>query len=572
MQADEVEQILVVDDQKHVRLLLGKFLSSKFPAAELRFYDPETEGRPEQNFEWDAFDIVILDINLGPGENGLDWLAEARAAGHQPATLVLTGEGDEETAVRAFELGAFGYLSKLKLTKTRLSESIDKILAKRDQEERRTTTTQLRRSILNKSLFYARLSRSVQGLPQGQYAVLYLIAIDDYSSLQGRVGLLEADRMAGDVTDGICQALTTNADSPSVTRIGDGIIAALLVGIPTIDVCNKNAAAVISAVESIGARETANTITVSVGAICIPSGSQMDGEDWLRQADVACRMAGKQGGNSFHLDVAGGGSSEPGDGPKLFDVAEAIRTNRLQCRYQPLANMSDRIDPPDTQFYQLRVQIIDPKGEVYRPPDVVDTPELMRMLDRWVLREALSTVHANLTRDPTGHPNRLSLLFSEPTLYDADLAAWIGGLVQHLGAPELAHSIIVEVSARDFMRDAATAAARMTALRERVNCSIALVDLALPDLLGRCMGAFTFDYVRFQSSDMPDSANAEGNRFEADIQLAREAGAMVVVEKVESAAQLSMAVRFGVDFVQGFFLREAQDEIVDDTIVDSFVV
>ena len=71
---------------------------------------------------------------------------------------------------------------------------------------------------------------------------------------------------------------------------------------------------------------------------------------------------------------------------------------------------------------------------------------------------------------------------------------------------------------------------------------------------------------------MPDMMNAEGSKFEQDVMVAHDAGAMVVVEKVESAAQLSLAVRFGVDFVQGFFLREAQDEIVDDTLVDRFVV
>ena len=170
MQANDLQHILVVDDQKHVRLLLGKFLSSRYPAANITFYDPIDQGRPTESFDWHEFDLVILDINLGPGQNGLDWLAEARSHGHSPATLVLTGEGDEETAVRAFEVGALGYLSKLRLTKGRLSEAIDKALAKSDNASRRNSTTQIRSSILNKSLFYNRLSRSVEGLPDGQYA------------------------------------------------------------------------------------------------------------------------------------------------------------------------------------------------------------------------------------------------------------------------------------------------------------------------------------------------------------------------------------------------------------------
>jgi EAL domain-containing protein (putative c-di-GMP-specific phosphodiesterase class I)/DNA-binding NarL/FixJ family response regulator len=572
MQPEEVEQILVIDDQKHVRLLLGKFLGDKMPDAQLRFYDPVSEGRPDAAFDWDAFDIVVLDINLGPGENGLDWLAEARAKGHSPATLVLTGEGDEETAVRAFELGALGYLSKLKLTKARLSEAIDKTLAKRDRDIRRSTTTQLRRSILNKSLFYARLNRSVKDLPQGQYAVLFLIAIDDYSALQSRAGLLEADRMATDVSDGICQALVANADSPSVTRIGDGIVAALVVGIPNITECHRDADAVIAEVEKIGERESDGALTVSIGAMCIAAGSDLSGDDWIRQADEACRLAGKQTGNSFHLDAAGGDGAGAGDGHRLFDVGEAIEANRLQCRFQPLAVMSDLMDWGDAQFYQLRVQIIGPNGVVYSPPEVVDSADLKRMLDRWVIREALSTVHANLAREPDGPPNTLSVLFAEPTLYDSTLTDWLGGLVRHLGSPLLAKSLTIEVSARDVMRDYPAAIERITDMRERLGVGVALVDLSLPDLLARCTKSLKFDYIRLQAGDMPEMGGGDGNRFEHDVQYIHDTGAAVIVERVESAAQLSQAVRFGVDFVQGFFLREAQDEILDDTIVDRFVV
>ena len=75
-------------------------------------------------------------------------------------------------------------LPKLKLTKGRLTEAIDKTLEKSDVASRRSSTTQLRRSILNKSLFYARLSKSVKGLPAGQYAVLFLVALHMWDSIR----------------------------------------------------------------------------------------------------------------------------------------------------------------------------------------------------------------------------------------------------------------------------------------------------------------------------------------------------------------------------------------------------
>ena len=572
MQASDLQHILVVDDQRHVRLLLGKFLSSRYPAANITFYDPIEQGRPTESFNWDEYDLVILDINLGPGENGLDWLAEARSHGHSPATLVLTGEGDEETAVRAFDVGALGYLSKLKLTKRRLSEAIDKALAKSDSASRRNSTTQIRSSIFNKSRFYNRLSRSVEGLPDGLYAALFLVAIDDFSAVLSRVGLLESDRIAADVADSICMALTGQSETPNVTRIGDGIVAALVVGFPTVTECHASADAIIASVEALGARDTASAITVSIGGVCVPAGRKVDCEDWLRQADVACRMAGKESGNSFHLDVAGGAMGEPADALRLFNVTEAIKTNRLQCRFQPLAVMSERAGSTEAQYYQLRVQIVAPKGEVHTPPAVVDSSELMRMLDRWVLREALATIHTHLTRAQDETSNQLSVLLSQPSLYDPSLPGWLQGLVQHLGSRALSEALVIELRARDVMADPEAAAAAIAVMREQLGVSFALTDLSLPDLLGKCVRAVKFDYVRLLASAMPDTTNAAGSQFESDVEVAHQSGAMVVVEKVESAAQLSLAVRFGVDFAQGFFLREAQDEIVDDALVDRFIV
>ena len=162
-------------------------------------------------------------------------------------------------------------------------------------------------------------------------------------------------------------ALTGQSETPNVTRIGDGIVAALVLGIPTVTECHATADSIIASVDALSARDPASSITISIGGVCISAGRKVNCEDWLGQADVACRMAGKKSGNSFHLDVAGGAMGEPADALRLFNVTEAIKTNRLQCRFQPLAVMSERAGSTEAQYYQLRVQIVAPKGEVHTP-------------------------------------------------------------------------------------------------------------------------------------------------------------------------------------------------------------
>ena len=59
----------------------------------------------------EALDVVLLDLRLGT-EDGLDVLREARERCPEVAVIVLTAHGSVETAVRAMQSGAFGFLLK----------------------------------------------------------------------------------------------------------------------------------------------------------------------------------------------------------------------------------------------------------------------------------------------------------------------------------------------------------------------------------------------------------------------------------------------------------------------------
>jgi DNA-binding NarL/FixJ family response regulator len=57
------------------------------------------------------WDMMLLDIGL-PGRSGLEVLQEARRIRPSLPVLVLTGLADDAVAIRVFEIGAMGYLSK----------------------------------------------------------------------------------------------------------------------------------------------------------------------------------------------------------------------------------------------------------------------------------------------------------------------------------------------------------------------------------------------------------------------------------------------------------------------------
>jgi putative two-component system response regulator len=100
-------RVLVVDDTEQVRKLVTRLLErhghvcvAAANAAEAR----------EQLSE-ETFDLVLCDVKM-PGESGFD-LAEYILEAHPTtAVLMVTGVDDAESALRALELGAYGYVIK----------------------------------------------------------------------------------------------------------------------------------------------------------------------------------------------------------------------------------------------------------------------------------------------------------------------------------------------------------------------------------------------------------------------------------------------------------------------------
>ncbi len=74
-----------------------------------------------------AFDLVLTDLRL-PGMNSLEFIHEAQQRGINLPFIVITGRGDEATAVALLRLGAYDYLLKRENYLTKLPFTIDNVL------------------------------------------------------------------------------------------------------------------------------------------------------------------------------------------------------------------------------------------------------------------------------------------------------------------------------------------------------------------------------------------------------------------------------------------------------------
>jgi len=103
---DSHPHILVVDDDREIRDLLGRFLERHA----LRVTTAR-DGREARRAWMNAhFQLVVLDLML-PGESGLDLARWLRSQGNVPIVM-LTAMGEETDRIIGLELGADDYVPK----------------------------------------------------------------------------------------------------------------------------------------------------------------------------------------------------------------------------------------------------------------------------------------------------------------------------------------------------------------------------------------------------------------------------------------------------------------------------
>ena len=104
---DRTPKILVIDDEESIRFTFESFLTEEGYAVETAGNYDEALARIEET----GFDLIFADILLG-GRSGIDVLREIRRRGQKVPVIMITGDPNAASAHEAFELGAFGHISK----------------------------------------------------------------------------------------------------------------------------------------------------------------------------------------------------------------------------------------------------------------------------------------------------------------------------------------------------------------------------------------------------------------------------------------------------------------------------
>ncbi len=104
--ADDAPHLLVVDDDRRIRDLLSRFLTSEG----YRVTTADTAADARGKLKGLSFDLLVLDVMM-PGESGFDFAKSLRGTSDVPI-LMLTARDAAESRIKGLEMGADDYLSK----------------------------------------------------------------------------------------------------------------------------------------------------------------------------------------------------------------------------------------------------------------------------------------------------------------------------------------------------------------------------------------------------------------------------------------------------------------------------
>jgi diguanylate cyclase (GGDEF)-like protein/PAS domain S-box-containing protein len=298
--------------------------------------------------------------------------------------------------------------------------------------------------------------------------------------------------------------------------------------------------------------DAAFTLGASIG-IAIYPGDGSDGEDLLRQADIAMyRAKSSGGGHCFYREAMGEALSRQLD--LAGRLTEAVAQERLQLHYQPLIDLRDgRLAGAEA----LLRWHDDERGWV-SPAEFIPVAEargMMSALGDWLFRLACRQVREWQDAGIEGPP-RIAINLSAQQLSQADLCLRMRAALDEFGVG--ASRFELELTESSMVVDPEGAIALMTELTE-LGFSLAIDDFGTGYSSLSYLKRFParklkidISFVRDMLIDRNDHAIVE-----TIIAMANTLQLETVAEGVETAAQAEALAAMGCNCAQGFHFGPA---------------
>jgi diguanylate cyclase (GGDEF)-like protein len=561
MSVAEVQRssILIIDDDKQVRELLGNLLAEGHSCVMADSAEDALQMLKEKKF-----DLVLSDINMG-GISGLELVPYVVRENPETVVIMISGRQTIETAIEAMRVGAFDYITKpfaipqveaavsrglshhdLLEAKRRYENELEQLVRERTAEVERLAYFDQLTKLPNRALFEDRLTQAIkQAEVAHQKLAAVLLRVDDFQKISETLGHAISDRLLQEVAKRLNQKL---AERITVARFEGDEFALLLTDVAGPEIVVDTLRKIVEAMKATFVFDEHELyLTASIGVSLF----DVDGDDTLqllKHAAIAVNRATSNGGNCYQFYRADMNAQAIKRLGRETEMRRALENDELRLYYQPQLDLGSlRIVGAEAliRWQHPRLGFLPPAEFI----PMAEDSDLILLIGEWVLRTACNQL-AEWNKAGL-HDLRIGLNVSPRQFRERDF--------QRIVARSLAESSIdpsmieLEITETSIMGPAEEIVTLLRDLKE-MGLSIAIDDFGMGYSSLSYLKRLPIDMLKIDRTFVNDSTNDSdaASLVLTIITLAHNLRMKVMAEGVETEGQLQLLRLLRCDEAQGF--------------------
>lgn len=391
---------------------------------------------------------------------------------------------------------------------------------------------------------------------ENQTGALAYIALDNFMSLKGQVGIAGADLMLGDLSTLLKEQTPENM---VLARLSDDAFCLLCQPCEEktmAELCETIRSKVEDHLFDINGRTLQLTLSIGVAAITenAPKAPDLMSRAHTASSELKKKDGHEQGNGVLVYNPA---DYEAMDESSSVDaIQKALDDNRFRLLFQPIINLRGEGE----EHYEAFVRMLNKDDEEVSPYDFlppVGPSEMAIKIDRWVILQTIKQLSSHRSR---GHDTRLFLNVTAETLEDKTFTPWLSVALKAARLP--GDSLIFQIregDANNYTKQAKDFAKAVHELHAKV--SICQFGCALNPF--NTLKHIDVDYVKIDGSFTEEIQKKDEAKEEVKemIKSLQSAGKLTIVPLVENAGVLATLWQAGVNYIQGYYLQAPVPEM-----------
>ena len=544
VQPEEIGVLLVEDnpgDARLVETLLGEVGAIRFAISQVGTLESALEHLDEA-----GFDVVLLDLSL-PDSSGLETVERVRERTPYVPIVILSGQDDEETALRSLESGAEDYLVKGHGGGEAMSRSIRYALQRKRAEQRLAYLEQYDglTGLANRALFQDRLEQALTRADRdGNMVVVMFLNVNRFRNINSEFGHRHGDAVLREVSGRLTDSVR---EGDTVARMGGDEYSVILEGFTDAQDVLPIAEGIMDAFSQpflVDGQEIALNVSLGI-AVRPPS----EGSRLLPDAEFAMSRVKEQGRNVYQFYTEEMNVQAFERLTLESNLRRALKRDEYVLYYQPKVDLhTGRILGAEAllRWRHPDMGLVSPAKFV----PVLEDTGLIVEVGNWALHVACE--QARGWADDGFGLLQVAVNLSARQFREEGLAEAINGCLKEVGLDP--RCLELEITESLVMEDPEASRGMLERLKSEKGIQVSVDDFGTGYSSLSYLKLFPLDLLKIDKSfvqNITDDPN-DAAIVTAIINLAHGLGLKVLAEGVETRGQLDYLRERGCDQAQGY--------------------